>query len=122
MNDNVKLWVEALRSGEYKQGRGTLGGPDLGYCCLGVACVVYEQQTGEELPKTHFSDLNAIIYRGVNLHASFRVVRDWLGLTSDNGKNMVNIDDEEYSLVYANDDLQLTFEEIADHIEAYYER
>jgi len=32
-------WIKALRSGEYKQGRGALQGPQ-GYCCLGVACKV----------------------------------------------------------------------------------
>lgn len=34
-----KLWVEALRSGKYKQGRGYLHtnyGDDHAYCCLGV--------------------------------------------------------------------------------------
>jgi hypothetical protein len=40
MKKNIKkAWVEALRSGEYKQGRGrlckTFNGEDL-YCCLGV--------------------------------------------------------------------------------------
>lgn len=32
-----KAWTEALRSGDYPQGRGHLRGPD-GYCCLGVLC------------------------------------------------------------------------------------
>lgn len=31
------LWLEALRSGEYKQVRGFLH-TDKGFCCLGVAC------------------------------------------------------------------------------------
>ena len=30
-----KAWIEALRSGDYKQGHGRLKGDDL-YCCLGV--------------------------------------------------------------------------------------
>jgi hypothetical protein len=38
-----KKWVSALRSGEYRQGRGALvddlDGP-LSHCCLGVACDV----------------------------------------------------------------------------------
>ena len=33
-------WVKALRSGEYKQGRGQLC-MDEKYCCLGVLCEVY---------------------------------------------------------------------------------
>lgn len=36
---NRKLWVEALRSGKYKQVRGGLGNKD-GHCCLGVLCEV----------------------------------------------------------------------------------
>lgn len=32
-------WVAALRSGEYKQGKGLLKDGDK-YCCLGVLCVI----------------------------------------------------------------------------------
>jgi hypothetical protein len=44
MNDNAKAWAEALRSGEYQQGRhaltvvDTTGCRDERDCCLGVAC------------------------------------------------------------------------------------
>lgn len=34
-----KAWVKALRSGKYKQGRGTLL-EDNRFCCLGVACSI----------------------------------------------------------------------------------
>ena len=45
---NRKIWVDALRSGEYKQGQYTLRQHSRGlappysykYCCLGVACKV----------------------------------------------------------------------------------
>lgn len=38
MNQEVKkLWVDALRSGEYQQGKGSLRN-DNKYCCLGVLC------------------------------------------------------------------------------------
>ena len=43
---NAIKWVEALRSGEYKQApfgnRAKLGNEEDGYCCLGVGCVVLE--------------------------------------------------------------------------------
>lgn len=45
MNENAKKWVEALRSGDYKQATGVLtrvndkGEPE-SHCCLGVACQV----------------------------------------------------------------------------------
>lgn len=31
-------WIEALRSGKYKQGRGVLRSSDDRFCCLGVLC------------------------------------------------------------------------------------
>lgn len=38
------LWIKALRSGEYKQGRGTLkftlSNKEPEYCCLGVLCEI----------------------------------------------------------------------------------
>ena len=37
-----KLWVEALKSGEFKQDTGGLR-TDKGYCCLGVLCELHRQ-------------------------------------------------------------------------------
>lgn len=39
-------WAAALRSGEFKQGRGRLRTSDGGHCCLGVACELYRRETG----------------------------------------------------------------------------
>jgi len=36
----LKKWVQALRSGEYKQGKGALRVNDR-FCCLGVACDIF---------------------------------------------------------------------------------
>lgn len=51
MNPAVKqLWVTALRSGEYKQGRHGLKRGKRGnntYCCLGVLCDIYHKETGK---------------------------------------------------------------------------
>lgn len=39
MDERVKkLWVDALRSGQYPQGRYSLQGEDGRFCCLGVLC------------------------------------------------------------------------------------
>jgi hypothetical protein len=38
----AEKWVKALRSGDYKQGRGSLKGRGR-YCCLGVLCDLSEQ-------------------------------------------------------------------------------
>ena len=45
MNSNAQKWVAALRSGEYTQGQEGLQ-TEQGYCCLGVACNLYMQETG----------------------------------------------------------------------------
>lgn len=39
---NRKAWLEALRSGEFKQTKGKLRSRNGAYCCLGVACEVLE--------------------------------------------------------------------------------
>ena len=46
MTNHIEEWVEALRSGEYKQGGGKLRNGDK-FCCLGVACDLYMQATGD---------------------------------------------------------------------------
>lgn len=38
MRDDIKQWVEALRSGNYKQGKNALCNPNNEMCCLGVYC------------------------------------------------------------------------------------
>jgi len=39
MNEDIKfLWIEALTSGKYSQGRGCLRDPYEKFCCLGLLC------------------------------------------------------------------------------------
>lgn len=48
MDQNIKKqWVEALRSGKYKQGRCWLKYGDE-FCCLGVLCDLHAQTTNRE--------------------------------------------------------------------------
>lgn len=111
MNDNAKKWVAALRSGEYKQRTGTLGGPQEGYCCLGVACKVYEDETGETLPRTTCGDF---AHPGTTSAAGSLddSVRDFFGLRTDGG-------DYGHTCLWAqNDAVGKTFDEIADIIES----
>lgn len=51
---NVEKWIKALRSGDYKQGRGHLKTKD-GYCCIGVACEIMNVANA-------FSDLKQRFY------------------------------------------------------------
>jgi hypothetical protein len=47
---NRKLLIDALRSGEFKQAKFKLQDGDK-FCCLGVACKIYERETGNLLYK-----------------------------------------------------------------------
>jgi hypothetical protein len=48
MNKDVaKKWVDALRSGEYRQARAVLRDGD-SFCCLGVLCDLYRLEHGGE--------------------------------------------------------------------------
>lgn len=41
LQDDWRQWTEALESGRYRQGRGRLGSAKIGYCCLGVRCIIH---------------------------------------------------------------------------------
>lgn len=77
MNKNARMWAEELPS--YTQTIGTLQDKD-GYCCLGVACAIYERETGNKLP---VDDSNH--YIGASLSKEFLPVRKWLGLAGPTG-------------------------------------
>jgi hypothetical protein len=52
MDESVSLtepqrkWIEALRSGRFKQGRGSLRDAHDNHCCLGVACELFREDLG----------------------------------------------------------------------------
>jgi len=94
-----KLWLKALRSGKYRQGRSELISQPLfgekgrtSYCCLGVLCKIQD-------PK------NAFNWHG--LAVSPNKLRDQAGLDKE------DLD----VLVDANDSYRWTFKRIADYIE-----
>lgn len=109
MNENAKKWVERLRKNDLKQSRHELQTVD-GYCCLGVACVVYEEETGERLAR-HINDL----YNGSCLRYEMECVKKWLGLKTDLGHFLM--DGKKTSLANLNDHKRLNFNQIADIIE-----
>lgn len=102
MEDHIKHWVSALRSGNYKQVQGTLKGKnqggEVGFCCLGV----YARINGRSIRTEPWGT----DYEGSEKHY------DWLrnaikGSVYEKGMKM---NDEGYS-----------FSEIADMIEEQYE-
>lgn len=42
-------WLEALRSGKYKQGKNHLQDNDNNFCCLGVLCDIYDPSKWEKI-------------------------------------------------------------------------
>ncbi len=47
MNPEIKdQWIDALTNGTYRQGTGVLQTGDGSFCCLGVLCDLYHQETG----------------------------------------------------------------------------
>ncbi len=109
LNENVKLWVEALRSGEYKQTSTRLErlGTVNSYCCLGVACKVAEK----EGIKLEFNSIGELAGAGLENQTA---VMKWLKITNPDGY----YSNRKQSLMNDNDSQGKTFPEIADIIEA----
>lgn len=131
-----KAWVDALRSGMYKQGRGFLcsldnKGANPTYCCIGVLCEVMDQNAIKLIKKIVpiFSDIdNKILVRYVIRYALEKdndIDRDAKEayISSDIMKLIGADDDQFHSLIVMNDgDFRdgigsQSFEIIADHIE-----
>lgn len=107
-----KLWVEALRSGEYKQGKKALSSNG-GYCCLGVACETYNKHN-TPLP-TVVDAAKRTCYDGEIFYLPTAVV-SWLGMKSSDGAYLEGGEDGVTSLADQNDKGK-SFDEIADIIE-----
>ena len=108
LTTNQKLWVDALRSGDYQQATNTLESNRGGsFCCLGVACRVAEKHG----VKIHVTTEGTI--EGDSLEDQPEV-KEWLGIKHDCGQ----YDSVGESLTYDNDTLGLNFKELADTIEA----
>lgn len=118
MNPDVKAkWLEALRSGEYKQAEGVLRTRDDGYCCLGVLCQIASDEgvvpQPEQLPHAgnyHWTGSNGVTGYMYLIPA----VMEWAGIDSHTG--VIETGDNYLSLSQMNDD-GATFEAIADVIE-----
>ena len=127
MNKDIKKkWVDALRSGEYKQGQGRLKNEKNEYCCLGVLCdlavkegVVQEKRVTEPFrahPDYFFDKQDAFLPASVvewaGLNSTGTLVRMGDGIFTVR----VEYNEERTSLSALNDAKGLTFNEIADLI------
>jgi hypothetical protein len=101
MNSEVKQkWLEALRSGKYKQGRRQLRKGD-SFCCLGVLCDVVDNSKWEASGYD-----KSFYYEGCGGT-----------LPDDISKSIPSLREKLTLLMGMNDYYKNSFEEIADYIE-----
>jgi len=119
MNPRIKQrWLDALRSGEYKQTTGNLRDIN-GFCCLGVLCDLQAQERSTNWVKRNNS--YGLYGEAQTLPLS---VQEWAGLDNDIG-GMVDFEYEKDGVMYVkseslpeiNDTWNKNFNEIADLIE-----
>ena len=118
MDPAVKqMWIDALRSGKYKQGTGHLRVGDQ-YCCLGVLCdlAVQNQIIQENQEPVFYNYGNAKEVTFLPAEVLF-----WAHLMTNNPKVPMEAGNGVIyeSLVYCNDKMLLDFNQIADLIEKY---
>ena len=110
-----RMWLKALRSGEYKQARramvSTLGG-EKRYCCLGVLADLYEKDTGKKCRQLNdegeYPKAAVAKWAGIDLRKGFK------GMVCD---PFVTVAGEKTTLSRLNDDEQKSFKQIANVIE-----
>jgi hypothetical protein len=124
--NNIRLWVDGLRSGQFAQGQMRLtrineDGNQFD-CCMGVACKV-AVNNGVEVEVVE--DEISVMYDGEEEFLPLSV-QDWLGFEGHNPVLDPNPDSHESApdgllhAAEANDDKKWTFEQIADALERVY--
>ena len=111
-----KLWVDALRSGEYKQAESVLCNKEEDkFCCLGVLCDLH----AKTMKKKGFDKYGKYLKQSELLP---KTVKNWAGFVGNEaeeyGDNDYDINVRNTTLSQLNDDGK-TFEQIADAIEKY---
>ena len=135
-------WIAALRSGKYKQGKGNLKTVDEdnneSFCCLGVLCDIAPKELAEFETKKDPESRNIFNSRYIKdkMHGGLRScslpesIKEWAGMFDCSGRlrdhkkyiATKNEDQEKYAVIWAlNDDVGMSFEEIADIIEEKWE-
>jgi hypothetical protein len=103
-----KTWMQALRSGKYDQVQGRLQ-VGSGFCCLGVACEVLIPDHYKEKYPYNQELKGGTPDRQLNAPSWLKDINDDFGMLV-----------REESISTMNDRLKMSFEEIADVLEAVY--
>lgn len=129
---HVEDWIDALRSGEYRQASGLLrdvqdtlpDGVVEGYCCLGVGCDIYAKafktvewttRTNEETEERYF------LFQKHDCDLPLNVT-EWFGLADSTGAMVETapVGPTRASSLTAANDQGVSFTDIADLIESEY--
>lgn len=102
-NDIKTKWIAALKSGNYKQGSGTLRSDKNEFCCLGVLCDVVDPSGWCHLDK----DTPDLYYHLGTTGTLSQEMKRTYGLSSTNVGILIDL----------NDNQKLSFTEIAEYIE-----
>lgn len=107
MDAEIKAkWIEALRSGTYRQGRGKLRSIDDEFCCLGVLCDLVA-------PKSWALDDDAYAMHGERGALRQSITELTGGLGGAQESILIEMNDG------GRDQPRRSFSEIADYIEEY---
>jgi hypothetical protein len=101
----IKKWTRALRSGKYRQCKSVLQS-ERGFCCLGVACTVFAPD--------YLKDYETGLLKGALPQTRYGAPQ-WLA-----NMNADFYDQTTACLPLLNDTTGLSFDEIADCLEAVY--
>jgi hypothetical protein len=114
----VKLWLDALRSGEYTQTTDRLRDAHGGFCCLGVLCDVVKK--ADNLEEDWELDIGS---RSFYFFNEFQVlpqkIQEITGMEDAGGQ--ICFEDSSSIVLTELNDSGSSFKEIADIIEKYWE-
>lgn len=122
----IRLWLKALRSGTYKQGRSRLRRGDM-FCCLGVACDVYRKTTGKGTWFAYAEGRGMYEFRATRRTPNIQslslpaIVSKWFGFGGDDDPMLIDATmTKEATTCSTANDRGARFKKIADRIERRY--
>lgn len=115
MNKEIKaLWIEALESGQYQQGRGMLRNEKGEYCCLGVLCELAVQEGVIDTSREYASQNgNSYTEYDGSWHTISDKVREWSGF-GWNAEGGYAIPGDVNHVISMNDEEDASFDDIAE--------
>jgi len=130
MKKNIaNMWIKALTSGKYKQGKYVLRSKDNKFCCLGVLCDLYNQDMSKNKKKTlKITEMNTQVeipcykYGSKDDYLPVSVMK-WAGMRTPKGEVIIN--EEWCNLAMLNDgdfgEKSFSFKKIASVIKKHFE-